>query len=496
MRPWTRVSLAHMLELSQGALRSGEGSDEAVEIDARLRRELAPELGGTDASSATAESVYARVQEIGGPALRDSYHLGQTIVNDYGRPYGRGFGSVAGYSARATRGRFNLYVRGEFQHAPSQMGYRESAANFLADQDRTPHVPQTGIPLGTQPSVNQFRLLEADLSAHLGGHQISFGKDDAWLGPAHGSSMAWSNNAENIYSFRINRVEPLYIPLLSRVTGLFRYDFFVGSLKGHDFPNDPWVHAEKISFKPTPDLEIGFERTVIWGGKGHVPITVHTFLRSFFSAAGVTPAVKFSSADPGARFSTFDFTWRIPWQDHLVTIYTDSFAHDDVFPVSAPGRAAIRPGIYLSRLPGLRRVDFRAEAASTDPPDINSQNGQFLYFEALQKQGYTNRGQILGDWIGREGKGGQAWVTWHCRPDQDVQFEYRNAKAAKDFVTGGTTQHDLALHLRLRPMRDLELKATAQGELWTAPLISNGRQSNVLGQVQITWFPHLQTAGR
>ena len=56
--------------------------------------------------------------------------------------------------------------------------------------------------------------------------------------------MAYSNNAQNIYSFRINRVEPLHIPLLSRATGPFRYDFMVGSLKGHSDWNDPWVHAE------------------------------------------------------------------------------------------------------------------------------------------------------------------------------------------------------------------------------------------------------------
>ena len=36
--------------------------------------------------------------------------------------------------------------------------------------------------------------------------------------------MAYSNNAENIYSFRINRVEPLHIPGLSYITGPFRYD--------------------------------------------------------------------------------------------------------------------------------------------------------------------------------------------------------------------------------------------------------------------------------
>ena len=37
--------------------------------------------------------------------------------------------------------------------------------------------------------------------------------------------MARSTNAEAIYAFEINRVEPLRIPWLSRLTGPLRYDF-------------------------------------------------------------------------------------------------------------------------------------------------------------------------------------------------------------------------------------------------------------------------------
>ena len=51
--------------------------------------------------------------------------------------------------------------------------------------------------------------------------------------------MLWGNNAENMYDFEINRVEPLRIPGFSRLTGPFRYDFFAGSMKGHTDPNDP-----------------------------------------------------------------------------------------------------------------------------------------------------------------------------------------------------------------------------------------------------------------
>src|SRR5208283_3451904 len=160
--------------------------------------------------------------------------------------------------------------------------------------------------------------------------------------------------------------------------------------------------VEKISFRPTENLEFGFERTVIWGGKGHEPITLHTFLRSFFSLTAATSAAKLTNADPGARFGAFDFSYRLPFVRNWLTLYSDSEVHDDVSPIDAPRRASWRPGLYLSHVPGIPKLDLRAEATSTDPPIKNSQFGHFMYYETIQQQGYTNQGQLFGDWIGRE----------------------------------------------------------------------------------------------
>jgi hypothetical protein len=57
------------------------------------------------------------------------------------------------------------------------------------------------------------------------------------------------------------------------------------------------MHVEKISFKPTGNLEFGFTRSVIWGGQGHVPITIGSFFHSFFSFQNVSDAEKFSRND-------------------------------------------------------------------------------------------------------------------------------------------------------------------------------------------------------
>jgi len=497
LRPWTRLSIAHMLQESADEVQTSN-DDEARELFLSLRREIQPDIDNPTTllqPHGVVESVYSEVRGISGTPLRDSFHLGQTIVDDYGRPYQNGLDNYTGFSVRANAGRFSLYYRGEYQHAPGATGYSPTLAGYLSNTvDGVPFATnpvQDTIPLGPIPAENNARLMEGYVSYQILNHEFSFGKDDHWMGPDRGASMLWSNNAQNIYDFSINRVEPLRIPGLSRLTGPFRYQFFVGSLKGHTYPNDPWVHVEKIGFKPTKDLEFGFSRMVIWGGKGHEPITLHTFLRSFFSLANVAPAVKNSPRDPGARFGTFDFTWRLPYLQHWVTLYTDSFVHDDVSPIDAPRRAAFHPGIYLSRVPGLPHLDFRAEGATTDSSAVGKRqhDGQFFYWETVQRQGPTNEGSLLGDWIGRTGKGGQTWLTWHLSPRDEVGVSYRRAKASPQFLVGGTTQNLFAASVTKWIGKQVELDGRVQYEQWKAPVYMSGQQSDTTSTVRVTWYP-------
>jgi hypothetical protein len=499
MRPWTRLSVAHMLDLSADRI-TGSTSDEAIDIYTALERELQPDMRiplDQRYGRVVLASVYQGFMGIAGTPLRDSFHLGQTDVNDFGRPYASGLNSYSGFSTRAHYGMFSVYFRGEFQHAPSWEGYSLPLSETLARIDdfatfsSVPLYGNTTIPLGPVETVNNFTVLEGYVSAHILGNEISLGKMDNWYGPGVGGGMAWSNNAENIWSFRIDRVEPLYIPYVSRIAGLIRYDFFVGPLKGHNAPVSPWVHAEKISFKPTPNFEFGFQRTVIWGGIDHEPITLGTFWRSFYSISDTNGGEKFSPRDPGARFSAFDFSWRLPYLTKWLTFYCDSEVHDDVFPITAPRHAAVRPGLYLSHFPGAPKLDLRAEAVSTDPDTGLSNGGQDQYIEVVQRNGYTSNGLLMGDWIGRENKGGQAWLTYHLSPREWLQLSYRSDKAAKDFIPGGTTQTDFRFDVVKRLSQDVELKANVQYEQWLIPLYKSGRQSDTSTAVQLTWYPKI-----
>jgi hypothetical protein len=531
LRPWTRASMMHMLEDAGNLIEDAEGEGdpaarEASAIYDALNHELhddmegpcGPHQGGT-----RMESVYSVMRGISGTPLDDSYHLGQTIVNDYGRPYENGFNNYSGVSGYATAGRFAVYLRAEFQGAPSATGYSASLAQSLAYVDSTLYfIPsntapyanttavynQTTIPQGPIANATQGRFLEAYLSYQFLDHVISFGKQDQWLGPAQGASMAYSNNAQNFYAFEINRIEPLHVPGLSLLTGPFRYEFLVGALRGHtEMPNtgyeanpspnvfnvvnpgDPWVHVEKVSFKPYRDLEFGFERTAMFGGEGHEGVSLHSFLRSFFSLTAGNSSNKNGNADPGARFGAFDFSWRLPFVRNWFTLYSDSEVHDDLSPIDAPRRASVRPGIYLSHVPGIPKLDLRVEGASTNPPINTSSGGHFMYYESIEKQGYTNQGQIFGDWIGREDAGGQAWITWHLSGNEWLRVSARNQKAVRNFIPGGTTLNDISFQAVKRIGKDFEINGNFAVEHYKAPIYLTNEQTVTTTNIQLTWYP-------
>ena len=214
--------------------------------------------------------------------------------------------------------------------------------------------------------------------------------------------------------------------------------------------------------------------------------------------------MKFGRNDPGARFGAFDFSYRLPFLRKWLTLYTDGEVHDDVSPIDAPRRAAWRPGLYLSHVPGVPKLDIRAEAVYTDPPVSTSEGGHFMYWESIQKQGYTNNGQIFGDWIGREAKGGQGWITWHLSGNEWIQVGMRNQKAAKDFIPGSTTEtrpgtpYLMRAALRSTTSTSRPSNASARTSRSTATLLSNtgrlpstsrGSKPSPPRRSQLTWYP-------
>jgi len=488
-RPWTRMECARLVEEANERLGAGAEKGEVPLLYERLALEFSDEVRRLDGAAnvgASVDSVYTRVTGISGPPLRDGYHFGQTIINDSGRPYGEGLNATTGLTAHAVAGPFSFDVQGEYQHSPAVPSASSSALQAIASQDRT-------LPLSNGfPQIDRFRLLSGSVAATFRGMQVSFGKQSLWLGPGDSGPFLFSDNAEPIPMLRIDQTSPMRIPALSRILGPARTQFFIGQLSGQEwvfsdgklfgpqFTPQPYIHGSKIGFKPTENLEFGLGYTILLGGPG-LPFTWHNFVRSF-TAFNVAPG---SAKDPGDRRSTFDFSYRVPGLRDWVSLYADSFVEDEISPLGST-RPSMRMGLYFPRLPKLPKLDLRMEGLYTDVP--GQKPSGFLYWNGRYRSGYTNDRNLLASWIGRQGRGGQAWANYWFSPRTKLQLSYRHAEVDRAFIGGGRL-NDYGAQGELMLRHDLSLSGLLQYEQWEFPVLSQAGHSNVTASVQITFYP-------
>jgi Capsule assembly protein Wzi/PAP2 superfamily len=486
-RPWTRIECAHLVEEASdrvafdGEAGSGEAAGLYYALEAEFASDLETAAGGGGEATARLESLYSITTGINGPPLNDSYHFGQTIVNNYGRPYQEGINTYDGFSGYGSWGRFTLYVRGEYQYAPSAPGFSQSIENLIGTLDNNP--PRTASPI---PTTNQFRLLDTYVAAKVGDWNFAFGKQSLWWGPGEGSVLIFSDNAEPIYMFRGGRVKPFVLPWIFHWLGPIKTDFFVGKLSGNEFPPRPMVHGEVITLKPTPNLEAGFSRTAEFGGVGRAitPAAIwHSYTDYFHSSVLYAP-----NESPGKRYGGFYFNYRLPFVRDWLSIYADAISDDDPSPLASPRRAGIDTGIYLTRFPKIRKLDLRVESTNTNSVS-SAHNGKYIYYDDFYRDMYTNKGNLLGSWIGREGTGITAWSNYWFNARSSLQFGYRHATVAPDFIPGGESINDEWIKANWWMRGVLNVSALVQHETWLAPVLASTRQTNWTSSVGISYQP-------
>jgi hypothetical protein len=490
-RPWTRMECARLLEEAGEQLENTDRDDsEAASIYNTLASEFKDELsrrGGAANVGAQLNSVYNRTTIISGTPLRDGYHFGQTIVDDYGRPYWEGFNNITGVTTWAVGGPFALYVNGEYQHAPAVPSQSEATRAAEAQVDVVPVVEPNGI-----NQIDRFRLLTSTAAFQWANVQFSFGQQNLWLGPSAAGGMLFSDNSEPIPMFRIDSVSPFRIPGVSKLLGDVHTQFFIGMLSGQQWsisvgpglPSQPWLHGTKISFKPTANLETGFGYTAQLGGTGN-PLTWSSFVRSFYSHKATNPA------NPAKRLAEFDLSYRIPHLRNWLTIYTDSMVIDEYSPIGST-RPQINPGIFLPQLPRLPKMQLRFEGMTTDLNIPEHFGPAAVYWDNRYKSGYTNNGTLMGNWIGRRGRGEQGWATYSFTPRTQVQAMYRHNNVDKALLGGGDLQ-DASIQTKFMVRPNIELAGSVQYESWTFPTLSPSAKTDVTCSFGVTFWPSWKT---
>jgi hypothetical protein len=491
LRPWTRMECARLVQEVEART---EMDGDVLQYVRALSAEFAPELNEST-SQVAIESLYTRFSTITDQPLNDGLHFGQTLTNDFGRPNRQGNNFYTGISGRASAGPLAFYFRGEYQHSPSVPALPLDVRQTIAQLDGNPLMPAL-----TRSSIDRFRPVEVYAAINLNKWQISLGKQSLWWGPDAAGPMMFSNNAEPIHMLRINHPSPSRLPGILGVLGPIRTEFFIGQLQGHQvmlgptgmmasfdppLSRQPLIHGQKFSFKPTPNLEIGFSRTTIFGG-GPYAVTWGRFFHSL-TATGNTLAGTENKA--GDRRSGLDFSYRIPKLRNWLTFYADGFADDEISPVAYWDRSAWTAGLYMPHIPLLPKLDLRAEGIFTDLPIGGNVGHAYFYYNGTWKSGYTSNQMLLGNWIGRQGQGAQAWSTYHFSPRNSLQLGFRHQKSSRQLTPGGGTITDVSLRSELWLRQDLSMSAYLQYERWAVPALADGPRRPIAASFQLTFWP-------
>ena len=485
LKPWTRMECARLTEEARESWAEHTAAgDEAAGLVDHLQREFGYELnllsGGRN-MTANLESIYARTVSISGPDLNDSYHFGQTISYDFGRPFERGTNLQGGGSVSAAAGPVTIYVRAEYQHAPSAPALPVAARDFIGSVDSDPVPPDTPI-----PSIDRPELLDAYVAWDWKNLEVSIGRQSLSWGPGLGGSLMWSDNIEPVGMVRLVNPEPFKLPGFLRFLGPARTDEFFGRLGGHYVVHQPFIYGQKINFKPIPALELGFSRTTIIGGQGPgaAPLTPGNFFNSLFGIASIDHSV------PGGSSSSMDWTFYVPHDRNYLVFYGELYARDNLQPLQNPTRMAFRPGIYVTHFPKLAKLDLHMEVASTESPGLNGDEGHLNYYDFQYREGWTNDGDLIGNAVGRMGEVYQAWLNYWISPRNTLQLTYRNNRVDPAFVPGGGAWQDYGVQNEIHLRSGFYVKSELQYEnISHYPILFKGPQSNVAATVEVGFMP-------
>jgi hypothetical protein len=492
MRPWTRIDCARMVDQAKETQKVFHPlSEDAEDLLGLLEAEFSFEMGlrkGQRNLNAGLESAYARVVSISGPDLSDGYHFGQTVSYDFGRPFERGTNGQVGADFHAEAGPFAVYVRGEYQHAPSAPAPSQAVLNVITLKDEVPTPADIGI-----GGINRPRLLDTYIVMKLSPlkldkWQLSVGRQSHSWGPGPGAFLL-SNNAEPVDMVEVVNPEPVRLPFIFKFLGPVRVDQFLGRLANRTDHANPWIYAHKISFRPLSCLEIGYARLTTIGGSGGNPFTIQNFFLSYFGQV----SHKLNSV-PGENNNEMDWTFYVPKTRNYIVLYGEVYAFDDFVAWVRPTAYPFRPGIYITRIPGIPRLDLHIEAANTQAPGWNSSGGgnqgQVVYWNSSYHEGNTNNGFLLGNTVGRDGQTIQGWLTYWTSPRNTFQVMYKNNFVDPAFIPGGGAWQDYSVQNELHRRSGFFVKSQLQYEhISHYPILFKGPQQNLTAIVELGFMP-------
>ncbi|OGW33348.1 MAG: hypothetical protein A2X58_11410 [Nitrospirae bacterium GWC2_56_14] len=421
-KPMSRTEAVRLLE---EAGKNAEGRSDFIKSLVReLSQRIGPESSGSSGVKPV-ESLYGKYVNTNAAARSLTYKLAREKeqalnYNNDGILYGHGSNGQAGITSRADDlGRFSFYFNPEFTAAQG-----EGSELF-------------------------FRKAYAVLDL---GWDLIAGKNSQWWGPGYHGAILLSNNAEPFTMLQITNPVPSTLPWIFSYLGTYRFTYFVTQLeKDRADIAEPYFWGMRVVFKPHPNLEIGFERTALLGGRGR-PTDVGTWLNSMFGTREHD-----REQNPGDQRAGYDLKLTLPFELQPLQVYWEEAGEENRQRNSRmPYKLADLYGFYLPRVLSYERISLRAEYATNHVsywPDV-------WYTHGVYTAGYTYNGQIMGHHMGTDSRDLFAELT--CRfPEKNARWSLAYDRSEHS-LSGPVreTAHELSLNMHLNAAENADLALT------------------------------------
>ncbi len=277
-----------------------------------------------------------------------------------------------------------------------------------------------------------YRLDGSYLGYIWGNWALSVGSVNRWWGPAWKSAHILSSNARPIPSFSIqrNRSTPFESSWL-RWIGPWTFETFLGQLENDRAIANAKIWGARFTFKPLESLEIGFNRTAIWAGRGR-PKDLKTFYNLFIGNDNIGQDL--SRADePSNQQAGMDLRWHMSSAGVPASFYMQYIGEDKLIKL-IPSKATTAYGFeteaFFHHWGSIRGYVEYSNTATSGFLSIRTRNTS--YEHSLYRSGYRYHGRVLGASWDNDSVVWSAGIIASNYANQELAISYSNMDLNRD----------------------------------------------------------------
>jgi hypothetical protein len=235
---------------------------------------------------------------------------------------------------------------------------------------------------------NGTRVGETAIEAGFPSASLQVGRIATWYGPGRlGGALIFTNNARSYPGIRFHNPVPIAVPGFFSFLGNVQYDLFFARLEeDRPIPN-PVLFGMRLATRPSRYLEVGFSRSMIYGGEGH-----DSGIDAWWDAFKGRNTNEPSEEGLVNQIAGIDVTLTLPFAFQPVQAYVE-MAGEDAADLEPTKRAYV-VGAFLPTLFGSAALDLRVEWASNEWDE----KGQTWYVHPTSGEGYAHfyHNRVLG----------------------------------------------------------------------------------------------------